>query len=75
MAVSTEKRGACETVDEELPEEEFPEELPEELFDDEPFEEGLLDEPESEEGELLSFLEEAGLELPEEAFIGGAFFV
>lgn len=71
MAVSKENRGACETEDEEPPEEEFPEEL----FDDEPPEEGLFDEeglsdePESEEGEPLSFLEEDGLELPEELLL------
>ena len=71
--------GVC-TVDE-PPEEEFPEELPEELFEEEPSEEGLLgeegvldeegvpDELASEEVELLSFLEEEGLELPEELLL------
>ena len=60
MAVSKEKRGACETVDEELPEE---------PFEDEPPEEGLLDGLASEEVKLLSFLEEEGLELPEELLL------
>ena len=69
MAVSKENRGACETADDEPPEEEFPEELPEELFEEETPEEGLLEELASEEGELLSFLEEAGLELPKELLL------
>jgi hypothetical protein len=45
------------------------EELLEELFEDEASEEGFFDEPASEEDEPLSFLEEDGLELPEELLL------
>ena len=65
MAVSKENRGVTELDDDEPSEVEFPEEM----FDDEPSEEGLSDEPESEEDEPLSFLEEDGLELPEELLL------